>query len=174
MTLIAATLYHLFVSTGTTGMTATAGVQVNPNNGLGSNCYALICDGYFFDPTTSGLSLVDLCQDQVISTISLPRTTTMPGSMANDVTILNGKAYVTDFTGYQVWSVDVSIDSAGVPSLSNAQVVLTANSCTSNNPALCVTYPDGIVPINSDGGYLIISLFTTGMVKYVPSTGKCL
>jgi hypothetical protein len=153
-------------------MTATAGVQVNPNNGLGSSCYALVCDGYFFVPTTSGLSLIDLCQNQVLNTINLPRTTTTTGSMANDVTILNSKAYVTDFTGYQIWSVDVSINSAGVPSLSNPQVVLTAANCDPNNPTFCVNYPDGIVAINSNGGYLIISMFKTGLAKFVPSTGK--
>jgi hypothetical protein len=147
-------------------MTATAGVQVNPNNAFGSSCYALTCQGLFSNPTTASLYLVDLCHNTILSMVSLP-TATQAGSMANDVTALNGKAYVTDFTGIQLWSVDIN----GL-TLSNPKVLLTAANCASNDPNFCLNGPNGIVPINTGGGYLIFSNFYSGVAKYVPSTGK--
>ncbi len=148
-------------------MTATAGVQVNPNNAFGSSCYALTCQGSFGNPTTSSLYLVDLCHNVIVSYVSLPRTTTTIGSMANDVTALNGKAYVTDFQGNQVWSVDIN----GL-TLSNPKVVLTSANCATNDPSFCVIAPNGIVPINVGDGFLIMSIYHSGVAKYVPSTGK--
>jgi hypothetical protein len=160
-----------FISIDTPGMTATAGIQVNPNNGLGSNCYALVCDGSFDDPITPGLSLVDLCGNGLLQTLVLPITKTGSSSMANDVAILNGIAYVTDYTGSQIWSVVVTINSAGVPSLSNPRAVLTSSNCVMGNPSSCIDHPDSLVAV-TNGGYLIISSYGTGLVKYDPSTGK--
>lgn len=166
---------HTYVAGGTNGMYATAGVQVNPNNAFKDNCYALICMGSAFAPNTNanpetGLYLINLCSNIIVSYIGLPSV--VSGSMANDVTVLNGKAYVTDLLGSQIWSVDI-VSSSNSFVLNNAQVVLRNTSCAVNDASFCVEAPDGIVPINS-GNYIIISMFNTGLAKYNPSTGKLL
>ncbi len=76
-------------------MYATAGVQVNPNNAFNNDCYALICMGSAFNPNPNnnpetGLYLINLCTNAIVSFVGLPPVAS--GSMANDVTVLNGKA----------------------------------------------------------------------------------
>jgi hypothetical protein len=74
---------------------------------------------------------------------------------------------VTDFYGDQLWSVDID---AASHKLSNPMSVLTAANCATNKPSFCVRLPNGIVAIESRG-YLVISMFDSGLAKYVPSTG---
>lgn len=55
--------------------------------------------------------------------------------------------------------------------LSNSKVVLSATSCASNNATFCMYRPNGIAS-QTERGYIIISLYETGLAKYIPSSGK--
>ncbi|RYG68760.1 hypothetical protein EON64_04435 [archaeon] len=153
---------------GTDGMYATSGVQINPHDVFGDDCYALICMGSAFAPSSStavqtGLYLIDLCTNSVVSSVYLPVSTTTPASFANDVTVLSGVAYVSDFSGNQVWAVTVSN-----LQLSNPRTVLTSASCAVNDASFCVANPNGMETVSD---YVVFSNFNTGLAKYVPSTG---
>lgn len=185
-----ATTMHTYVQGGTQGMWSTAGVEVNPQGSLGSDCFALVAMGSLAKsqggPTpppgtaVTGLYLINLCLDSIVSFVSLP--VARNGSFANDVTVLQGVAYVSDFSGNQIWAVTVDMNAAAGSQLSSARVVLTASSCASNNPAVCINSPDGLEAFTKNGAaVVIISLlqpnFATGatapgpMLAYTPSTG---
>jgi hypothetical protein len=138
---------------------------VNPNNIFKDDCFALVCG-----TSTTGspiLVLLDICKNEVHSEAVLPTEKSTGTPFANDLITFDGKVYVTDFYGNQLWSVDINATSHV---LSNPKSVLTASSCASNQPTFCVHLPNGIVAIESRG-YLIISMFESGLAKYVPSTG---
>eukprot|EP01031_Cornospumella_fuschlensis_P036973 gene36973-44853_t len=157
---------HTYVAAGTDGIYATAGVQVNPHNVFGNDCYALVCMGSAFTQVSlqTGLYLIDLCTDSVVSFIYLPPSTTASISFANDVTVLDDVAYVSDFSGNQVWAVTISN-----LQLSNGRTVLTSANCAVNDATFCLINPDGMETVN---GYIIITIFNSGLAKYVPSTGE--
>lgn len=111
----------------------------------------------------TGLYLIDLCSDTVVSSVYLPVSTTAPASFANDVTVLDGVAYVSDFSGNQMWAVSVNN-----LQLSNPRTVLTSTSCAINDASFCVANPNGVETVN---GYIVFSNFNSGLAKYVPSTG---
>lgn len=157
---------YTYIATGTSGLNTGLGVQLDYVN----TCGVYICAGQY--PPSPGsqaaLYYINICTDSVVSFVNLPAVSS--GSLPNDVTILNGIAYVTDTFGNQLWSV-VSGNN-GV--LSNPQVILTGTSCASNDPTFCILAPDGIetVTIGVSTPFLLISLIGYGIVKYIPSTGS--
>lgn len=163
---------HTYIASGTAGIYSSAGIQVNPTGSNASSCFAFVCMGSITPDKNAhpetGLYLVDLCTDNVTSHVELPPVPS--GSFANDVTVLDGVAYVSDLLGDQVWAVTVT-DNV----LSNPRVLLTAESCAINDPSFCVTNPDGMVTVEEGVSvpFILMSMIsgpTGGLMKYVPST----
>ena len=124
---------------------------------LSNDCMAFICMGGFpADPSAvvnTGLYYVNVCTKTVTSYINLPA---IPSgfSTANDVVVIDDVAYVTDWFGSQLWSVNIA---NGV--LISSETLLNNNSCASNDPTFCLYLPDGIVAItNTSVPYLLIGL----------------
>lgn len=168
------TSVHEYIAAGTDGIYSTAGIGIFD----ASSCLAYVCMGKYPPNVTlansieTGLYTINTCTNTVHSYVTLPISLDGNGSMANDVTLLNGILYVSDFVGNQVWTVVT--DSYGT--LSKPTVVLTSRSCAANDPSFCVLYPDGMEAVNSPSSvgtvpYVLISMLLTGILKYEPSTG---
>jgi hypothetical protein len=130
---------------------------------------------FAYNPNNSpstGLYLINLCTDSVVSYVGLPPNVAT-GSMANDVTVLNGVAYVSDVIGNQVWSVNINGNIDHGFSLGAVAILLTGTSCAENDPSFCIYQPDGMESISMSGtnSFVLISNLATGLAKYVPATG---
>lgn len=65
----------------------------------GNTCFLYAAVGFGAVP---GLAYYDICTNTFLHYISFSSVTTSSGSNANDVTIIDEVAYVTDITGQQV------------------------------------------------------------------------
>jgi hypothetical protein len=157
------------------------GINVNPMNIFGSPCYALACmdaSNVNFTsgkatPVSTALYIINLCNNSVTDSIILPG-----GLGANDVTVLDGVAYVSDYLTSDVFAVDIN----GL-TLSNARVAIPAGSMASNDATQTLTVPDGMETVIKKGGnsYILVSSLQKGpnngnfsppggLFKYVPNT----
>lgn len=157
------------IASGSDFIYGSYGIRMHVEN----DCMAFVCMGGFpANPSAvvnTGLYYVNVCTRNVSSYVSLPAIES-GFSTANDVVVVGNVAYVTDWFGSQLWSVDF-VD--GV--LSNPQTLLNSSSCAQNDPSFCLYLPDGIVAItNTSVPYLVIGLLQVGMAKYVPSTKQFL
>ena len=135
-------------------------------------------DGVPMNP--SYLYSVNLCSNSVIDVVKLPQPDPNSNggggwSLGNDVTILNGDAYVTDTLANQVVRIPISESNQ----LGQPEIVVTPSRCADNNATYCMVSPDGIRAFDN---YLLISTIlnvaqSTGypssmgaLFKYVPST----
>jgi len=123
---------------------------------------------------------VNLCTNSVVSFVSLPVSLSSGTSFANDVTVLEGVAYVSDSTGNQIYQVDITPNSTigGSFFLSNPRVLFNSVSgCASNSPSTCLNFPDGMASINSSSPPLVLisnlngASGPGGLMKYTPSSG---
>lgn len=78
----------------TSGFSNSAGVHINPNNVFNDDCYGLICAADMSG--APALVLIDICRDVVVSKVVL-QTASTGSSFANDLTVLDGKVFITDF-----------------------------------------------------------------------------
>jgi len=155
------------------------GININPGNVFGDNCYALACQGGF-NPAVTRLCLINLCTNKKVQCADLPRANPSTVSSANDVTVLGGVAYVSDWLGSLVWAVDISGLSLGA-----ARIVVAAGTCASNAATQCTSKTDGMATVTQDmwgnalaDPFILVSSIAKnaagdpgGLFKFIPSSG---